>query len=137
MPRILGSSRRRSFARFGAIFLVGTCMANTLRAQDSPTRQLGSAANRLTYLDSTDPFYPNLNFPKLITPQWVGESGVQAVIILAVDDMTESKRYEAFLRPIIERLKQIDGRAPISIMTRSLAAADEQAQAWLKEGITL
>src|SRR5207248_897343 len=58
-------------------------------------------------------------------------------IILAVDDMTESKRYEAFLRPIIERLKQIDGRAPISIMTRSLAAADEQAQAWLKEGLTL
>ncbi len=32
--------------------------------------------NRLTYLDESDPFYVGLNFPKLITPQWVGEPGV-------------------------------------------------------------
>ena len=27
------------------------------------------------------------SFPKLITPQWVGEDGVEAVVVLAIDDM--------------------------------------------------
>jgi len=44
--------------------------------------------NALTFLDSTDPFYVGVQFPKLITPQWVGEPGVDAVVILAIDDMT-------------------------------------------------
>src|SRR3954470_10243957 len=74
-------------------------------------------ANRLTYLDSTDPFYPNRDFAKLTTPQWVGESNVEAVVVLAIDDMKDTKAYERFLRPILNRLKQIDGRAPVSIMT--------------------
>src|SRR5258706_2003998 len=77
-----------------------------------------AVGNRLAYLDDpTNPFYPNLHFAKLITPQWVGEPGVEAVVVLAVDDMSETKKYEAFLRPILDRLKQIDGRASMSIMT--------------------
>ncbi|MCD6051900.1 MAG: hypothetical protein K0Q55_3309, partial [Verrucomicrobia bacterium] len=32
-----------------------------------------TSANRLTYLDENDPFYVHREFPKLITPQWVGE----------------------------------------------------------------
>src|SRR5262245_7640129 len=72
--------------------------------------------NRLTYLDENDPFYPHVRFPKLTTPQWVGEPGVEAVVILSIDDMRETARYETFLRPILERLKQIDGRAPVSIL---------------------
>jgi putative membrane-bound dehydrogenase-like protein len=96
-----------------------------------------SEANRLTYLDENDPFYVGVNFPKLTTPQWIGEPGVDAVVILAVDDMTETARYETFLRPILERLKRIDGRAPVSIMTRSIPVADMQAQKWLKEGLSL
>ncbi len=44
--------------------------------------------NRLTYLDSpVDPYYVDVTFPRLVTPQWVGEDGVEAVIVLAVDDM--------------------------------------------------
>ena len=35
-------------------------------------------------------------------------------------------------RPILERLKQIDGRAPVSIMTVSVEPHDPQLQAWLK-----
>ena len=50
-------------------------------------------------------------FPKLVTPQWVGEPGVEAVVILAIDDMRGPEKWEAFLRPILERLKKIDGRA--------------------------
>src|SRR5262245_43517816 len=96
---------------------------------------VSAEANRLTYLDQNDPFYVDGNFPKLTTPQWIGEPGVDAVVILAIDDMTESARYEGFLWPILERLKQIDGRAPVSIMTRSLPVGDGQAQKWLKEGL--
>src|SRR5436309_10157206 len=94
-------------------------------------------ANRLTYLDESDPYYPSRTFPKLTTPQWVGEDGVEAVVILAIDDMRQPKPYETFLRPILRRLKQIDGRAPLSIMTCSVDPKDPQLQAWLKEGLSL
>ena len=53
--------------------------------------------NRLTYLDSNDPFYVGRDFPKLITPQWVGESGVDAVVVMAIDDMTRPEKYDSKL----------------------------------------
>src|SRR5438874_13311683 len=90
--------------------------------------------NRLVYLDENDPYYVSAKFPRLITPQWVGEEGVEAVVILAIDDMKETDKYEKFLRPILERLKQIDGRAPVSIMTCKADPDDKRLQAWLKEG---
>src|SRR5712692_2226922 len=93
--------------------------------------------NRLAYLNDLDPYYPHTKFPKLITPQWVGEPDVDAVVILAIDDMKDPKKYEAFLRPILNRLKRIDGRAPVSIMTCSVQPKDAQLQAWLKEGLSL
>ncbi len=46
--------------------------------------------NRLTYLDENNPYYVHRDFPKLITPQWVGEEGVEAVVILSIDDMRET-----------------------------------------------
>src|ERR1043165_1997963 len=94
-------------------------------------------ANRLAYLDESDPFYPSLAFPRLTTPQWIGEEGVEAVVILSIDDMSGSAPYEKFLRPIVERLKQIDGRAPVSIMSVAPNQEDPQLQAWLKEGLSL
>src|SRR5437870_1387499 len=94
-------------------------------------------ANRLTYLDENDPFYVGRTFPKLITPQWIGEPGVEAVVVLAIDDMTQPAKWEKFLRPILERLKHIDGRAPVSIMTVKVDPLDPQLQAWLKEGLSL
>ncbi len=96
-----------------------------------------SPANRLTYLDDPSPFYPHRDFPKLITPQWVGEDGVEAVVTLGIDDMRAAAGYEKFLRPILERLKKIDGRAPVSIMTCRIAPDDKQVQAWLKEGLSI
>src|SRR2546430_17372916 len=80
-------------------------------------RGFAGDGNRLTYLDSDDPYYVSHTFPKLTTPMWVGEEGVDAVIVLAIDDMRGHEKWEAFLRPVLERLKQIDGRAPVSIMT--------------------
>src|SRR5437763_3233995 len=95
-------------------------------------------ANRLNYLDEfCDPYYPTHQFPKLTTPQWVGEPGVEAVVVLAIDDMSDPKRYEAFVRPILDRLKKIDGRAGLSIMSCNPNPTDPQMQAWLKEGLSL
>src|SRR6185503_7992713 len=94
-------------------------------------------ANRLTYLDEPDPFFVGRNFPKLTTPQWVGEPGVEAVVILAIDDMRDPQKYETFLRPVLDRLKQIDGRAPVSIFCNQLDSQNPLLQAWLKEGLSL
>lgn len=93
--------------------------------------------NRLAYLDGHDIYYPHTKFPKLITPQWVGEDGVDAVVILAIDDMRDTAKYESYLRPILQRLKQIDGRAPVSIMTCNVKPDDPQLQTWLQEGLSL
>ncbi len=98
---------------------------------------LAENGNRFAHLEEADPFYVSRTFPKLATPQWVGEPGVDAVVILAVDDMREPKKYEAFLRPLLNRLKKIDGRAPVSIMANALDARDPQLAAWLAEGLSL
>jgi len=95
--------------------------------------------NRLTYLDESNPYYPSHTFPKLITPQWIGETGVEAAVVLAIDDLRiESlNKYEEFLRPILERLKQIEGHAPVSIMTNTVEPGNSHLQKWLREGVNL
>ena len=90
----------------------------------------------LSYIDESDPFYVGVNFPKLTTPQWVGEDGVEAVVIIAIDDMREPQRFEDYLRPIIDRLKSVDGRAPVSIMSNTLDPTHPQLATWLAEGLT-
>lgn len=101
--------------------------------------QVGVAAdgNSLQYLHENNPWYPHTNFPKLTTPQWVGEDGVDAVVVLAIDDMRDTAKYEAYLRPILQRLKQIDGRAPVSIMTCNVKPDDPQLQTWIDEGLSI
>src|ERR1051326_5271720 len=122
---------------FGMFLLFWALVTLRCPAAEIIRNGLPRSATDLTYLDSSDPFYVGVQFPKLTTPQWIGEPGVEAVVVLAVDDMTETGRYETFLRPLIDRLKQIDGRAPISIMTRSVISADAQVQKWLKEGLSI
>ena len=46
-----------------------------------------SSGNRLTYLDGDDPFHPGLVHARFTTPQWVGQPGVEAVVILSIDDL--------------------------------------------------
>jgi hypothetical protein len=94
--------------------------------------------NRLAYLDDpVNPYYVGRTFPRLTTPQWVGEDGVEAVVVLAIDDMNAPPPWETFLRPILQRLKRIDGRAPVSIMTCKIDPHDAHLQTWLKEGVSL
>ncbi len=102
-----------------------------------PAVTLAADGNRLTYLDERDPYFVSRTFPRLVTPQWVGERGVEAVVILAIDDMRDPERYETFLRPILRRLKKIDGRSPVSIMCNRLDPKHPRLRQFLQEGLSL
>lgn len=122
------------------VFVATFCSAAWPASSAEPARsppEKSRAGNRLTYLDENNPWYPRRNFPKLVTPQWVGEESVECVVVLAIDDMREPAKYESFLRPILERLKKIDGRAPVSIMTCNVKPDDPQLAQWLAEGLSL
>ncbi len=93
--------------------------------------------NRLTYLDGSDPYYVSGTFAKLVAPQWVGEEGVEAVVVLAIDDMNKPEPWVSFLQPAIRRLKEIYGYAPLSIMTTRI---DPKLPDWpklLADGVSL
>ena len=97
-----------------------------------------STVDPLLYLNQTcDPYYVGLDFPKLTTAQWFGEEGVEAVVILSIDDMRKPDEYEKFLRPILDRLKEIDGRAGMSIFANELDPKHPQVAAFLKEGVSI
>ncbi|HEV7402594.1 MAG TPA: PVC-type heme-binding CxxCH protein [Chthoniobacteraceae bacterium] len=117
----------KTFPRFLATLL----LASAALAADP------AGGNRLAYLDDPTPYWPTPQSPKLTTPQWVGEAGVEAVVVLAIDDMRDPAKYETFLRPILERLKRIDGRAPVSIMTNTVPVDDSHFAGWLKEGLSI
>src|ERR1051326_3088040 len=121
-------------SRVGALCWV---MFAALAGSETAGAEGGLGGNRLVYLEESDPLYPGLEFPRLTTPQWVGEAGVEAVVILAIDDMRDPQKYEQFLRPILDRLKAMDGRAPLSIFCNQLDPQDPQLQAWLHEGLSL
>ena len=105
---------------------------------DTTTGTMVDTGNRLVYLDEPcDPYYVGLKTAKLVTPQWVGDPGVQAVVVLANDDMREPARHEAYIRPIVERLKQSDPDAGVSLMTNRLTVDDPIVQRWLREGINI
>lgn len=119
----------RLFARF-VLFVFGW-------AAGSGAILAGQQASRFTFLDESDPFHAGRDSARLTTPQWFGEKGVEAVVILAIDDMRDPQKYEACLRPILNRLRQIDGRAPVSILCNALDPAHPQLPKWLKEGVSL
>jgi putative membrane-bound dehydrogenase-like protein len=120
-----------------SLVLVFCLAVMSLCAADEKPAKKTMDANSLAYLDECHPWYPHKDFPKLTTPQWVGEEGVEAVIVLAIDDMRDPAKYEQYLRPILNRLKQIDGRAPVSIMTCDVKPDDAQLQSWLGEGLSI
>ena len=127
-------------SRFGALRLVRLGVPHSTRARAErrapgggfPGQPPGPARSirRIRFIRTAEA-------PRLTTPQWIGQPGVEAAVILAIDDMRDSKRYEAFLRPVLDRLKQIDGRAPLSIMTCVAQPEDAQLQKWLGEGLSI
>ncbi|MBT5926097.1 MAG: dehydrogenase, partial [Verrucomicrobia bacterium] len=97
----------------------------------------GAFTQAATDQSPNNPFYVDHTFPKLTTPQWIGEEGVDAVVILAIDDLRTPDKFESYLRPILDRLKRIDGRAPVSIYCNALEPDHQQFQSWLDEGLSL
>ena len=97
--------------------------------------------NRLAHLDEPNnpwQFDGKRNSAKLVTPQWIGEEGVEAVIVLAIDDMSgDGQPFRAVLTPIIERLKQIDGRGPVSITCNRPDPLHANMQWFFKQGVSL
>ncbi len=85
-----------------------------------------------------DPYRVGLGSARLTTPQWIGEPGVDAAVVLAVDDMgADPAKYETFLRPILDRLKAIDGRAPVSVMACRVDPKHPTLPRWLAEGVSI
>src|SRR2546425_749192 len=94
------------------------------------------AGNRFTHLDERSPFYVSAEFPRLTTPMWFGEEGVDAAVILAVDDMRDNtEKYRLFLQPILDRLREVEGHSPLSIFTNHVDPADPQLKPWLEAGV--
>jgi len=98
----------------------------------------GVDGNRLTYLDEfSDPYPFDHRSPRLVTPQWIGEKGVDVAVVLSIDDMSDHRPYETFLRPLLERLKKIEGRSPVSIMCNRPNPDEAHLQTWIAEGVAL
>ena len=95
-------------------------------------------ANRFCYLDDAlDPYYVHGDFPKLTARQWTGDPHAEAVVVLAIDDMRDPATYEAYLRPILDRLKEVAGHAALSIMTNKVAPDHPQLATWIDEGVSI
>jgi putative membrane-bound dehydrogenase-like protein len=98
-----------------------------------------SVGNRLAYLDDpNNPWLMDRGSAKLITPQWIGEMGVEAAIVLAIDDMSgDGQHFRNYLSPIIDRLQDIDGRGPVSITCNQPEPAHPNMQWFLQQGVSL
>jgi hypothetical protein len=68
---------------------------------------------------------------------WVGEEGVEAVVILSIDDMSDPAKYAAYLQPIFDRLRKIDDRSPVSILTNRPDIRDPQLDTFIKQGVSI
>ncbi len=89
MRRIDRRLKRTLIAGVLAILLSGVVDLHLCAGDDNP----------FAYLDDySNPYYAHTDFPKLTTPQWVGEPGVEAVVVLGIDDMRDSAKYETVLR---------------------------------------
>lgn len=136
-PVCLPCATRIRFALLLSLLVGLASLPSGLQVAYSAEKQATRSANRLVYLDQDDPYYVSQNFPKLTTPQWYGDPSVKAVCVLAIDDMRDVKKYETYLRPILERLKEINGQAGVSIMTCRVDPQDPHLQKWIKEGVSI
>ena len=99
----------------------------------------GADGNRLVHLDEpNNPWQFNRQSAKLITPQWIGEDGVDGVAVLAIDDMSgDGQHFRNYLTPIIERLKLIDKRGPVSITCNRPQPEHPNMQWFFDQGVSL
>ncbi|HAE10076.1 MAG TPA: hypothetical protein DCG39_00390, partial [Opitutae bacterium] len=111
-------------------FLLGLAVTASINGEDG---------NRFVHLDEpNNPWQFSRQSPKLVTPQWIGEKGVLAVAVLAIDDMSgDGQRFRSYLSPIISRLQEIDGRGPVSITCNRPKPDHPNMQWFLQQGVSL
>lgn len=94
--------------------------------------------NQLLYLEIPLVYHPDSRFPKLTTPMWIGEAGIEAVIILSIDDLRNVDEFSGFLNTVF---KGLDERKlpsiPMSLMSNHADPQHPLLQEWLKREITL
>lgn len=93
--------------------------------------------NRLVHLDERSPFWVGPSSPRLTTPMWFGEDGVDAAVILSIDDMRDPEKYRVFLEPVLAKLAEVEGRSPLSIFSNTIDPAHPQLARWLASGVRL
>ena len=94
--------------------------------------------NRLAYLDEfCDPYCVGLDSAKLTTPQWVGNEGVETVIVLANDDLKVLATHADYFVPIMRRLKEFDADSGVSLMATQVPPDDPQIQTWLEQDVNV
>ncbi len=122
-------------ALVGMVFVLG-CAHQALGA--GPAKGGPRPGNRLAYLDSPcDPYYVGLETARFVTPQWVGQPGVEAAVVLSIDDLRDPAVFEKYLRPIFQRLKELTGRTPVSMMANTVNPNDPRLPAWFRQGVNL
>jgi hypothetical protein len=109
-----------------AIGLALVCWANAVWAAD---------ANRLVELDGETSSTGRTVRPRLTTPQWVGEEGVDCVVLLGLEAEGTLAEWQPVVRPVVERLKQIEGRAPLSLFARDVDPGEPPLRTWLLDGV--
>ena len=81
-----------------------------------------------------------------MTPQWIGEPGVEAAVILFIDDLVVVDdlnqnywQFDNYLQPIMASLQQIDKRTPISIMSNNAVSGSyiPMVAAWIEKGVSI
>ncbi|MGI9456606.1 MAG: PVC-type heme-binding CxxCH protein, partial [Aeoliella sp.] len=123
-------------SRFVALYAV-VGLANFAALATCTAEAPAGVANRLNYLDDfCEPFYPQRELAKLTTPQWIGQSGVEAVVILTIEGSANDAALRAALAPIVDRLKTIDEGVPLTIFTESPPKVRTEWEAWCEAGLT-
>ncbi|HEY4312829.1 MAG TPA: polysaccharide deacetylase family protein [Pirellulales bacterium] len=96
-------------------------------------------ADRLNYLYGVNPYYVSGAFAKLTTPQWLGEKGVDAVVVLAIDDLRpkDQKKYSDYLAPVIQAMQGLRPAGTMSIMACSVAPQIPELRQLRQQGVSI
>lgn len=126
------------------LYPIGVLVLLVLLLVWRPGFQSSSSPLQVTRDDSTvltdrftNPYWPDRTSPKLTTPQWIGDEGVEAAAVLSIDDMREVDPYAQYLEPILQRLEEAYGAAPLSIFTNTIDPNAPGLQRFLERGVSI
>lgn len=84
-----------------------------------------------------EPFAPDRQRARLTTPQWIGRPGVEAAIVVSIDDLDASEPHARFLAPILEQLETTTGRGAVSLLANRPDPTDPGLPPLLSRGVSI